>query len=103
MEKFFSRKEAESVNETDARAFAEYLHARVSERSVKDYIILVQSCWSWAAEAVPENPWQSVLKQIKPAPKQKVKPFTAEEVQRILEGFGCDRHYQHYADFVTFL
>jgi integrase len=103
LEKFFNRKDAEAVSETDARAFVEYLRTRVSERSVKDYIILVQSCWSWAAETLPENPWQSVLKQIKPAPKQKVKPFTAEEVQRILEGFECDRHYQHYADFVTFL
>ena len=50
-----------------------------------------------------ENPWPLVLKHVKPAPKQKVKPFTADEVRRILEGFECDFHYKHYADFVAFL
>jgi integrase len=103
LEKFFSDKEAEAVDESDAKAFVKYLRTKVSERSVKDYVILVQSCWVWAEKTLPENPWQEILKQVKPAPKQKVKPFTADEVQRILEGFGCDRHYQHYADFVAFL
>ena len=103
LEKFFKHKEAEAVSDADAQAFVEYLRSKVSERSVKDYMILVQSCWVWAEKSLPENPWQMVLKQVKPMPKQKVKPFTAEEVQRILEGFRCDRHYKHYADFVTFL
>ncbi|MGB3293149.1 MAG: tyrosine-type recombinase/integrase [Phormidesmis sp.] len=103
LEKFFKHKDAEAINELDAQAFVEYLRSKVSERSVKDYMILVQSCWIWAEKTLPDNPWHSVLKQVKPAPKQKVKPFTAEEVQRILEGFACDRHYQHYTDFVTFL
>lgn len=103
LEKFFKYKDAETVDEADARSFMEYLRANVSERSVKDYIILVQSCWVWAEETVSVNPWQGVLKQVKPAPQQKAKPFTVDEVQRILEGFRCDRHYKHYADFVTFL
>ncbi|MGB3788401.1 MAG: tyrosine-type recombinase/integrase [Phormidesmis sp.] len=103
LEKFFGGKEADAVDESEAKAFVKYLRTKVSERSVKDYIILVQSCWVWTSKTLPENPWQEVLKKVKPAPKQKVKPFTAEEVQRILDGFRCDRHYQHYADFVTFL
>jgi integrase len=40
---------------------------------------------------------------VKPAPKQKVKPFALAEVQAILAAFRTDRYYQHYADFVTFL
>jgi integrase len=103
LERFFNDKEADAVTEADAKAFVKYLRTTVSERSVKDYVILVQSCWVWAEKTLPENPWQEILKQVKPAPKQKVKPFTAEEVQRILAGFKCDRHYQHYADFVAFL
>jgi integrase len=89
LEKFFSDKEAETVDAMDAKAFVKYLRTKVSERSVKDYVILVQSCWVWAEKTLPENPWQEILKQVKPAPKQKVKPFTAEEVQRILAGFEC--------------
>ncbi len=103
LEKFFEYKEADAVDESDARAFVKYLRTKVSERSVKNYVILVQSCWIWAGKPLPDNPWHGVLKQIKPAPKQKVKPFTAEEIQRILEEFRGDRHYQHYTDFVTFL
>ncbi|EDX87314.1 Phage integrase, N-terminal SAM-like domain protein [Synechococcus sp. PCC 7335] len=102
LQKFFQEKAAETVNDTDAQAFVEYLRAKVSERTVEDYVILVQSCWVWAETTLPENPWPLVLKQVKPAPKQKVKPFTADEVQRILEGFRCDHHYKHHADFVVF-
>lgn len=72
LENFSKFNDAEAVKEPDAQAFAEYLRPRVSERSVKDYMILVQSCWVWAEKTLLENPWQFVLKQVKPAPKQKV-------------------------------
>ncbi|MEM6256400.1 MAG: tyrosine-type recombinase/integrase [Cyanobacteria bacterium P01_D01_bin.156] len=103
LETFFSNKESEAVEESDAQAFVAYLRKNVSERTVKEYVTLVQSCWVWAAKNLPDNPWIAVLTQVKPAPKQKVKPFTLEEVQKILEGFRTDRYYRHYADFVTFL
>ena len=45
LQKFFKGKNAEDVNELDAQAFVEYLRAKVSERTVKDYVILVQACW----------------------------------------------------------
>jgi integrase len=79
------------------------LQKQVSERTAKDYLILVQSCWNWASQTLEQNPWQVVLNQVKPAPKQKVKPFTLAEVQTILQAFRTDRYYQHYADFVAFL
>ncbi|MEM9093049.1 MAG: site-specific integrase [Cyanobacteria bacterium P01_F01_bin.53] len=103
LQKFFKEKASEMLNDADAQAFVEYLRAKVSERTVKDYVILVQSCWVWAEKTLPENTWPKVLKQVKPVPKQKVKPFTKDEVQRILDGFRVDCYYQHYADFVTFL
>lgn len=43
------------------------------------------------------------MSRIKPAPKQKVKPFTSKEVQAILMAFKADRYYHPYADFVAFL
>ncbi|MEL6605396.1 MAG: hypothetical protein AAFP20_19460 [Cyanobacteria bacterium J06614_10] len=37
---------------------------------MKGYMIVVQSCWVWTEKSLPENPWQMVLKQVKPMPKQ---------------------------------
>jgi integrase len=103
LEAFFPNKSAEAIDENCAKAFVEYLQKQVSERTAKDYLILVQSCWNWANQTLEQNPWQTVLNQVKPAPKQKVKPFTVAEVQAILQTFRTDRYYQHYADFVAFL
>ncbi|MEO0869807.1 MAG: hypothetical protein AAFY17_15495, partial [Cyanobacteria bacterium J06642_11] len=57
---FFSNKEAEAVEESDAQAFVAYLRKNVSERTVKEYVTLVQSCWVWAAKNLPDNPWIAV-------------------------------------------
>lgn len=103
LDAFFSTKPADTVDEGSAAAFAEYLRKRVVERTAKDYLTLVKSCWNWAEQTLGQNPWASVLERVKPAPKQKVKPFTLAEVQAILAAFRTDRYYQHYADFVTFL
>jgi len=44
-----------------------------------------------------------VFGTIKVPPKQRSKPFTREEMEKIIEGFRTDRHYHHYTDYVTFL
>ncbi len=103
LKRFFPVQPADRVDSTLAENFLEDLRNRVCERTVHDYLTLVNSCWKWAEETLPDNPWPVLLEQVKPAPKQKVKPFTAEEVQMILEGFRSDHYYQHYADFVAFL
>lgn len=103
LETFFQNKSAEALDDDCAEAFAMYLRNQVSERTAKDYLILVQACWNWSKQTLKHNPWSLVLKRVKPAPKQKVRPFTVAEVQSILAAFKTDRHYQHYADFVSFL
>ncbi|MGK7874831.1 MAG: tyrosine-type recombinase/integrase [Xenococcaceae cyanobacterium] len=103
LEKYFPSKPAELIDQTNAEEFAHYLRRKVSTRTAKDYLILVQACWKWAEQSLSHNPWPSVLAKVKPAPKQKVKPFTVTEVQAILDAFRNNRHYWHYADFVTFL
>ncbi|NET36549.1 MAG: tyrosine-type recombinase/integrase [Cyanothece sp. SIO1E1] len=103
LKRFFPAQPADRVDSALAEKFLEDLRNRVCERTVHDYLTLVNSCWKWAEETLPDNPWPLLLEQVKPAPKQKVKPFTAEEVQMILEGFKTDRYYQHYTDFVAFL
>jgi len=103
LEHYFQSKSAESVDSASASGFREYLKRKVSDRTAKDYIILIQACWNWAKDELPHNPWTDVLTKVKPAPKQKVKPFSAQEVQAIQQAFAESPHYQHYADFIAFL
>ncbi|MBE9171198.1 tyrosine-type recombinase/integrase [Pleurocapsales cyanobacterium LEGE 06147] len=103
LERYFSSKSAESIDQTDAEGFAQYLRGKVSTRTAKDYLILVQACWKWTEQSLSHNPWSSVVGKVKPTPKQKVKPFTVAEVQAILDAFRNNRYYRHYADFVAFL
>lgn len=56
----------------------------------------------WAEKTLPGNPWQMMLKQVKPMPKQKVKPFTAEEVKRILEGLRMFTEISQTLVFIEF-
>ncbi len=103
LEHFFAAKPADKIDNVLAEAFLEYLLHKVSERTVKDYLILVKACWEWSDGALKFNPWSAVLGKVKPSPKQKVKPFTVAEVRMILEDFRTDRYYRHYVDFVAFL
>ena len=50
LEAFFRTKSAEAIDDDCAEAFAEYLRDQVAERTAKDYLILVQSCWNWAGQ-----------------------------------------------------
>ncbi|MEM8717307.1 MAG: phage integrase SAM-like domain-containing protein, partial [Cyanobacteria bacterium P01_G01_bin.4] len=97
LEVFFPNQSPDKIDANLAEAFSQYLKGEVADRTVKDYLILVQACWNWVGDTTAENPWSRVLSQVKPSPKQKVRPFTVTEVQAILKSFECDRYYRHYA------
>lgn len=105
LEKFFQGKTVAAIDETAAKGFIKYLRKKVSERTTKDYVTLVQAFWKWAVEKQysQSNPWSSLVAGVKPPPKQKVKPFTIAEVQAIQAAFKDDPYYHPYADFVAFL
>ncbi|MGD1929254.1 MAG: tyrosine-type recombinase/integrase [Leptolyngbyaceae cyanobacterium] len=103
LETFFPSQTPDKIDANLAEAFSQYLRGEVADRTAKDYLILVQACWNWAEDTTTDNPWSGILSQVKPSPKQKVRPFTVTEVQAILKSFECDRYYRHYADFVAFL
>ncbi|MCU0566291.1 MAG: tyrosine-type recombinase/integrase [Oculatellaceae cyanobacterium Prado106] len=105
LEKFFKEKSVNAIDETAARGFVDYLKKKVTTRTAKDYLILVQAFWKWGMDkqGLKQNPWSTLVAGVKPPRKQKVRPFTVAEVQAILAAFRGDRYYNHYADFVTFL
>lgn len=85
--------------------FAEWLNKQgLAGVTVKTYLVLISAVWDWGIEhhITEVNPWKTAIKRLKIAPKQKVKLFTREEIDRIIEAFRTDRYYHHYADFVLF-
>lgn len=98
--------QAHQVNETMAGNFAAVLLESVSNRTAKEYLWMLQSCWDWAQNryhVTLENPWTAQIQRIKANPQQRVKPFTAGEVKAIIRAFRGSTYYSHYADFVFFL
>ncbi|MEO1209907.1 MAG: tyrosine-type recombinase/integrase [Cyanobacteria bacterium J06638_20] len=101
---YFKNKAARAIKERDAEKFQAWLidDQDLALLTVKERIGLLNACWNWAARdgMVTENPWADI--KIRVPPKPKPKPFTRDEVNRILEAFRSGR-YRHYSDYVEFL
>lgn len=99
-------KPAHQIDEQTASNFSAYLVEFVSNRTAKEYLWLIKSCWDWAQgkyHVQSDNPWSSQSKKIKSQPKKKVRPFTVVEINTILAAFEEHPHYCHYHEFVQFL
>jgi len=105
LQQFFPDERATRLTERNAEQFRSWLSQRMQPITLKERFTLLVAAWQWGIKQklVEENPWLSSLKRIRVPPKQRVKPFTREEIRQILEGFRSDRYYAHYADFVEFL
>jgi integrase len=107
--KFFRTKLAIEVKEAEAIAFRDWLlHTeQLAPVTVKDKLFLASAAWEWGVEdgRLPKehkNPWTRPCAVHKVPPKQKPKPFTIEEVRKIVQGFRLDSEYAYYGDFVEF-
>lgn len=97
---------ADHIGEFHAANFAAVLAEQVSSRTAKEYLWLLQACWSWARgqyRVVEENPWSQTIGRLRPEPRQRTKPFTQAEVKSILEAFRTGKTERHYYLFVVFL
>lgn len=98
---YFGNKPAISVNEKNAEEFIQKLATEIAAITLRERIILLRACWNWGIKQkfVLENPWIEL--KIKVPPKQKPKPFTKEEILKIIDVF--QQQNPHYVDFVQFL
>jgi integrase len=101
---YFDQRSA-AVDGDDADGWRSRLAESLAMVSVKGYLILIRSCWAWGVkqELVVSNPWGDVVKRVAIPPRQRPRPFTADEITAILDGFKGNRYYSYYTDFVTFL
>jgi integrase len=106
LRKYFD-KPALSVTERQVYDCVAVLKEQMSDRTVKEYLILYKACWLWAKDECliefEKNYWGNALAVLKVAPIQKVQPFTKDEVNSIIEAFRSSPYYKGYTDFVVFL
>lgn len=104
IQSFFAQTKAKAVSEKDAIAFINWLkETGNSERTINDKLVLLKEWWEWSKSRsfVKCNPWHSI-KKLK-VPVKRVKPFTSQEIKRIVEGFELDASYSQLTPFVKFM
>lgn len=76
-----------------------------SEQIIKDRLVLLKACGNWALKKglIQKNPFWKSLELIKPKTREKLDPFTVEEVQKIVLAAKNSKYYNHYASFIEFL
>lgn len=77
---------------------------KVSKKTLKEQIGYLSACWNWGQNEgliLPElkNPFEGLSKMIKVEPKQPPKPFTKEEVGKIIDWFS-GKPYESYVHFL---
>ena len=102
LQQYFRTRAASSISETQAFGFRDWLLKRLEPITARERIGMLRSCWQWGLKRklVSDNPWSEV--RVKVPPKAKPKPFTAEEIGRILAHTRAEPRHQHWADFVEF-
>lgn len=103
-QKCLGDKQADYLSDNCAQQFTEWLKDKNSEQVLKERLGLLNACWEWASKrrVIEYNPWKTLQERVKVPPKQKPKPFSKDEMRRILEEFKAHPHYQHYYYFVFF-
>lgn len=95
-----------SVSDPDPEALLEYLEKQGNCKSlIKTKMQMLSACYKWGIEQdlVSGNPWEKLPGYIRVPPTKAPKPFTADEVSRILQGFASSPYYQYLYDYVFFL
>lgn len=102
LNKYFRTKAATAIAEQQAFEFRDWLLKQLEPITARERIGMLRSCWQWGMKRklIADNPWSDV--RVKVPPKAKPKPFTTEEIRRILEHCKSEAKYQHWADFIEF-
>lgn len=90
----------ELIDEAKANKFIKYCQSKeLTGETINAYLTLLRAVWVWAIkrQLAEINPWQDL--KVRTEPKQMARPFSEEEVSRILKAFEGN----HYYNFVVFV
>jgi integrase len=93
----------DSVEDEDtADDFLQWLMENLEPVTAFERLGLLKAAWDWGIDKdlITANPWAEL--KVRKSPKQKPKPFSKDEVKRIIQGFRGSQYYRHYADYVQF-
>jgi integrase len=104
----YNGRDATSLTQADASKLIRHIKGMdgLSARTKRERLVCIRSAWDWAIleGLTRRNPFRDAPKAIRGiGSKHNPKPFTHDEVKRIIEAFRNDRYYKHYADFIEFL
>lgn len=102
---FLGERKTNEVDERLANAFSQWLREKLAPRTAKEHLALLKAAFDYGIKEgwVKGNPWTDVVKYFKLPPKQKSKPFTLEEIKKIIATFKKNPYYSYYTDYVEFL
>lgn len=102
---FLGERKASEIGEKLTIAFSHWLQEKMSAPTAKEHLSLLKAAFDYGIkqDLVEVNPWTDVVKRFKLPPKQKPKPFTLSEIQKIIQTFKDSPYYSYYTDYVEFL
>lgn len=103
LKQHFRNQNAARLTEEQAFLFRDRLSKILQPVTISERLGLLRACWNWGLKRglVKGNPWLDV--KVKVPPKQRPRPFSRAECQKIMEGFKSDQTYNYYSNFVEIL
>ncbi len=98
----FGEIEAVSIQERQVQKFCDFLQSKkLKAETINLYLCLLRAIWAWAIKRslLLVNPWELEALSVPVEPRQRPRPFTREEIRKIIEGFQGSP----YEDLVRFL
>lgn len=91
------------VNQRVAETISRKLALTLAPRTVKEHMVNLAAAWDWGVPAATSNPFREIAEEIRLAPIQPLKPFSKQEIQKILAVLRSHPRWHIYHDFVAFL
>ncbi|HLO49260.1 MAG TPA: site-specific integrase [Kamptonema sp.] len=106
LEEVYGLTPANQLTKADVPKFISHIQSEgKAPETLKRKLFLLKACWDWAIECelVGKNPWKNLPKLVRENPVEMPKPFTSEEIQKIIDGFESFPNYKQLVPFVKFL
>lgn len=103
---YFANKRSRDITKKDTLGFFAWLKTRdICGETFQRRLESLTACWNWAIENgyLTDNPWIGLSKLVKVPSKPKPKPFTLDEINRIVDGFNNHLRYSQLTPFIKFL
>jgi integrase len=98
---------ANEVGKRQVEKFADVCDDTLTAGTAKARFWLLASCWDWAKDryhVAEVNPFRGHNRRFQSTePKHRPKPFSIDEIGKILGEFRVNKYYSYYHDYVMFL